>query len=241
MNVVAPPRTSAPLGRPRQFDEEAVLQNLTALFWRQGYAQTSMAEIVESSGVHKPSLYRTFGSKEQLFAIVLRRYLAERMAMFAALVEHAGPGIDGAHRFFDLFEQDAGTAQGRDGCLMVMASNELRGSLVGYDFSADYRHQMGEQIKVLVSRATEAHTAAHTAELIQARTDLITTYLLGVHVIMRSGVDADELHRYLRGIHVAIEDWRTPSRSLGSASSAAYAAERDECGERDALTPEQHT
>ena len=32
--------TKAAVGRPRLFDEEAVLAALTALFWRQGYAQT---------------------------------------------------------------------------------------------------------------------------------------------------------------------------------------------------------
>ena len=55
-------------GRPRLFDEEAVLDELTGLFWEKGYAQTSMADLVHASGVHKSSLYSTFGSKEELFS-----------------------------------------------------------------------------------------------------------------------------------------------------------------------------
>ncbi|MGB5523380.1 MAG: helix-turn-helix domain-containing protein, partial [Polyangiales bacterium] len=51
-------------GRPRLFDEGAVLDELTALFWRKGYSQTSMADLVDASGVHKSSLYSTFGTKE---------------------------------------------------------------------------------------------------------------------------------------------------------------------------------
>ena len=78
--------TKAPVGRPRRYDEESVLEALTALFWRQGYAQTSMADIVETSGVHKPSLYRTFGSKEELFTKVLHRYLDQRMSQFSTLI-----------------------------------------------------------------------------------------------------------------------------------------------------------
>ncbi|AXT85022.1 TetR/AcrR family transcriptional regulator [Aeromicrobium sp. A1-2] len=195
----------ATIGRPRLFDEEAVLAELTGLFWRQGYGQTSMADIVQASGVHKPSLYRIFGTKEELFAIVLRRYLAERIAMFAALIEQSGPGVAGIHRFLDGFELDATSPHGRNGCLMVMASNELHGKLPDYDFAADYRQQMREQIATLVARAVPEGSA--DTELTQARTDLFTAYLLGLQVIMRSDARADEIHQYLHAMHVTIDTW----------------------------------
>lgn len=194
---------NATIGRPRLFDEEAVLTRLTDLFWRQGYSQTSMANIVDSSGVHKPSLYRTFGTKEELFARVLRRYLAERMAMFATLIEKSGHGLSAIHVFLDLFESDAVSERGRDGCLMVMASNELRGNLPGYDFSADYRYQMGEQISVLVSQALPGSESA----VIESRSDLLTTFLLGLQVILRSGADRGEIHRYLQAMHATADAW----------------------------------
>ncbi len=195
----------ATIGRPRLFDEDAVLAELTALFWRQGYGQTSIADIVEASGVHKPSLYRIFGTKEELFATVLRRYLAERITMFAALIDRAGPGIDGVHRFLEMFEEDAISERGRDGCLMVMSSNELRGTLPGYDFSTDYRRQMREQIRTLIAQALPTEAAG--SEIVQARTDLLTTYLLGLQVIMRSGADAEEIHQYLHAMHVTVDAW----------------------------------
>lgn len=193
------------IGRPRLFDEETVLSALTALFWRQGYGQTSMTDIVEASGVHKPSLYRTFGSKEELFAIVLRRYLAERTAMFEAAIESAGTGVEGVHNFLNTFEADAVSEHGRDGCLMVMASNELRGTLSGYDFSADYRRMLREQIGTLIARAAAAGVWAPA--LVEARTDLLTTYLLGLQVIMRSGADAQEIHQHLTAMHVTADSW----------------------------------
>ncbi|MGA7396340.1 MAG: TetR/AcrR family transcriptional regulator [Solirubrobacterales bacterium] len=193
------------IGRPRQFDEEAVLSKLTTLFWQQGYGQTSMTEIVEASGVHKPSLYRTFGTKEELFATVLRRYLAERIVMFAAMIDQAGPGIEGLHRFLEMFESDAISERGRDGCLMVMASNELRGTLPGYDFSTDYRRQMRGQIRNLISRALPE--SEEDSEIVEARTDLFTTYLLGLQVIMRSGAAADEIHQYLKAMHLTVDAW----------------------------------
>lgn len=195
----------ASVGRPRLFNEESVLSTLTTLFWRQGYSQTTIADIVESSGMHKPSIYRTFGSKEELFAKVLRRYLAERMAMFATMIEQAGSGVQGVHRFLDLFEDDAISERGGDGCLLVMASNELRGQLPGYDFATDYRHHMREQLQVLVSRARSEGDV--DAGIVAARTDLLTAYLLGLQVIMRSGADAAEIHQYLNAMHVTVDSW----------------------------------
>lgn len=194
---------NATIGRPRLFDEEAVLARLTALFWRQGYSQTSITDLVDASGVHKPSLYRTFGTKEELFATVLRRYLAERTGMFDALIEQAGPGIEGVHTFLRLFEVDAVSERGRDGCLMVMASNELRGTLPGYDFSAEYRQAMRGQIRGLIDRALPDCDPG----LVRARTDLLTTYLLGLQVILRSGADAEEIHQHLHAMHVTVDTW----------------------------------
>lgn len=191
------------MGRPRGYDEEAVLDALVPLFWRQGYHQTSMADIVAATGVHKPSLYRTFGSKEELFATVLRRYLAERIAGFAAAVEHAGDGVTGVHLFLDAFEAESLSERGCDGCLLVMASSELRGRLPGYDFAADYRHQMREQLTVLVARATDPHDRA----LVETRTDLLTTCLLGIQVLLRSGAGPDDVRRHLAALHATVDTW----------------------------------
>ncbi|MDZ8200576.1 helix-turn-helix domain-containing protein [Microbacterium sp. SSW1-59] len=199
---------SVTVGRPRLFDEDVVLGELTGLFWRHGYAQTSMSQIVEISGMHKPSLYRAFGSKDELFARVLRRYLAERMGAFAAMIDSSGSGPEAVHRFLDLFETDAVSARGRDGCLMVMASNELRGHLHEYDFAADYREQMRACLSVLVARACGVDEAAAAgAEVVRTRTDLLTTYLLGMHVIMRSGAPASEIHDFLRALHQTVDLW----------------------------------
>ncbi|GAA4722478.1 TetR/AcrR family transcriptional regulator [Isoptericola chiayiensis] len=194
-----------PAGRPRSFDEESVLAELTALFWRQGYGQTSMSDIVAASGVHKPSLYRAFGGKDELFTTVLRRYLRERMEMFTRLIAEAGPGVDGVHRFLDLVGVDAASERGRDGCLMVMSSNELRGTLGDYDFGADYRRQMHEVLGTLVRRTLPG--APDDDVVLRLRTDLLTTHLLGLHVVMRSGASSEEIGRCLAAMHHVVDTW----------------------------------
>lgn len=61
-------------GRPRGFDREAALETATRLFWRKGYAATSVSDLTEAMGIGSPSLYAAFGSKEGLYAEALRHY-----------------------------------------------------------------------------------------------------------------------------------------------------------------------
>jgi AcrR family transcriptional regulator len=63
-----------PAGRKRSFDEDQVLERAMQVFWRQGYAGTSLSDLTEALGINKPSLYAAFGNKEQLFARALSRY-----------------------------------------------------------------------------------------------------------------------------------------------------------------------
>lgn len=61
-------------GRPRAFDEQRALDGAIDVFWRLGYEGASLAELTQGMGINKPSLYATFGSKEQLFVRALERY-----------------------------------------------------------------------------------------------------------------------------------------------------------------------
>jgi AcrR family transcriptional regulator len=63
-----------PGGRPRAFDPEAALDAALEVFWRQGYEGTSLTDLTAAMGVNKPSLYASFGNKEELFAAALDRY-----------------------------------------------------------------------------------------------------------------------------------------------------------------------
>ncbi len=193
------------VGRPRLFNEDAVLDELVSLFWRQGYAQTSMSDIVGASGVHKPSLYRTFGTKEELFATVLRRYLSERETMLAELIAASRPGIDGVHDFLDKIEADALTDAGQYGCLFVNASIELRGSSPGFEHFADeYRQIMRRHLRSLVERVRPA-----TDDVVDQRTDLLFTLILGFRVTVRSSTGTDEARRAMAAMHAAVETWQS--------------------------------
>jgi AcrR family transcriptional regulator len=63
------------MGRPREFDVEKALDLALQVFWRKGYEGASMADLTETMGITKPSLYSAFGNKEELFRKALDRYV----------------------------------------------------------------------------------------------------------------------------------------------------------------------
>ncbi|MEM7116330.1 MAG: TetR/AcrR family transcriptional regulator [Chloroflexota bacterium] len=64
-------------GRRRAFDIDVALEKAMRLYWKNGYTNTSLEEIIQTIGITKPSLYAAFGNKEQLFIAALERYLQQ--------------------------------------------------------------------------------------------------------------------------------------------------------------------
>jgi AcrR family transcriptional regulator len=63
------------IGRPREFDREAALEDAMFQFWRKGFAATSMNDLCDAMGVRSPSLYAAFGSKEALYLEAVEHYV----------------------------------------------------------------------------------------------------------------------------------------------------------------------
>ena len=61
-------------GRPRAFDRAQALNKALEVFWRQGYAPASVADLCKAMRINPPSLYATFGNKAALFLEALHHY-----------------------------------------------------------------------------------------------------------------------------------------------------------------------
>jgi AcrR family transcriptional regulator len=66
------------MGRPREFDMDAALDEAMEVFWRRGYEGATIAELTGAMGINPPSLYAAFGNKEGLLKAALDRYMVVR-------------------------------------------------------------------------------------------------------------------------------------------------------------------
>ncbi|MEU9616728.1 TetR/AcrR family transcriptional regulator [[Kitasatospora] papulosa] len=65
------------MGRPRAFDEDEAVRAAVGLFGGRAYDGVSVDDLVSHLGVHRNSLYKTFGSKRGLYLVALRRHIAD--------------------------------------------------------------------------------------------------------------------------------------------------------------------
>ena len=63
------------MGRPKGFSREEVLEKAMPVFWKYGFADTSLQELERATGVNKSGLYTEFRNKGDLFVACLRHYL----------------------------------------------------------------------------------------------------------------------------------------------------------------------
>jgi AcrR family transcriptional regulator len=66
------------MGRPKKFNREGVLEKAIPVFWKNGFAGTSVHELEAATGVNKSGLYSEFEGKEDLFLAALHHYLEHR-------------------------------------------------------------------------------------------------------------------------------------------------------------------
>ncbi len=185
------------MSRLRKFNEEEVLQTALRLFWDKGYDGTSLADLMDATGLTKSSLYKAFGSKEALFWRVVERYQRDYLDFrHAALAEPTPRRI--AEKLLDgIIDLQSGRVN-PVGCL------ELNTSLAGSLDSAPIRLELirGRELfrQVLRDRFEEASA---TAPLPVGMTSddaasLIISLIQGLAVQAKGGAGPETAQRVVR-------------------------------------------
>lgn len=108
--------------RPREFDEEEVLQRAMVVFWTKGYRATTPNNLLEAMELSKGSLYSAFGSKRKLFLRCLN-YYAEQIESQLKL-KLANPDIRQGLIEIGIEVMNA-ACNNKTGCLIYNSASEL--------------------------------------------------------------------------------------------------------------------
>lgn len=170
--------------RPREFDEEVVLDAAVECFWQRGYAATSVRDLIETTGLTGASLYNAFGDKRSLFRTALDRYvessIGERIKRCEAL-----PPREAIAAFFDEILRRSLNDRHRKGCMLVNSALELA------PHDAEFRKIIAgvlARIEAFFLRCIEAGQAAGTITRslpAQSIAHHLLGVLMGVRVLAR--------------------------------------------------------
>jgi TetR/AcrR family transcriptional regulator, transcriptional repressor for nem operon len=115
------------MSRPREFDDQAVVDAAMAVFWEKGYEGTSTQDLCERTGLGRGSLYNAFGSKHRLYEEALRRYAeVPARAQLDMLAESGSVRERLRDLMLGMIEVDMADP-GRRGCLALNAATEPGG------------------------------------------------------------------------------------------------------------------
>jgi AcrR family transcriptional regulator len=77
----------------KQFNEGEALERAMHVFWRRGYAATSMQDLAQATGVLRGSLYNAYGDKQSIFLLAFARYKQHYLAAVRERMKAADPAV----------------------------------------------------------------------------------------------------------------------------------------------------
>ncbi|MGI5506611.1 TetR/AcrR family transcriptional regulator [Lentzea sp. CA-135723] len=182
------------IGRPREFDTEAVLDSAMRVFWAKGYEGATMSDLTTATNLKPGSIYAAFGSKTGLFKQAVEHYISTIFAYGPAAL--AAPTAREVVRLFLLGAVDATTgADTPAGCLLVQSA--LSPGDTALEAKAELNARWRSAEEVLTSRFTRASEEGD----LPAGTDPrdVAVYVLsvsqGIAVQASTGASREQLRR----------------------------------------------
>ena len=112
------------MARPREFDEEEVLDAAMQCFWAQGYEATSVKDLIERTGLTAASLYNAYGDKRAMFRTALDHYIEKSIGARLGKCETLPPREAIRSFFDDILRRSLGDRE-RKGCMLVNSALEI--------------------------------------------------------------------------------------------------------------------
>ena len=116
------------MARRREFNEDEVLDRALEVFWRRGYAATSIEDLTAATGLGRGSLYGAFRDKESLYLTCLRRYTLRGQGAVLKALQHPDPRQAIATAFAEIADRFSDPRY-PPGCLQT--NTVLEGASVG--------------------------------------------------------------------------------------------------------------
>jgi TetR/AcrR family transcriptional regulator, transcriptional repressor for nem operon len=111
--------------KSKLFDQEEVLDKIMNLFWEKGFNGTSIDDLVQTAGINRSSLYDTFGDKESLYLLALKRYREKSKDFIEQSCQKETSPRKKIESFFAYTIKDILNEEYGKGCFMLNATSEL--------------------------------------------------------------------------------------------------------------------
>ncbi len=210
--VSAKPDAPKKRGRPRAYDPDLALTRAMDVFWKDGFAGTSLDELSAATGMNRPSLYGAFGDKRELYIKAYQHYRERSRAGMVELLRQGLPLRQLLQRVFDLaLDIYFSGEEGPRGCFTVLtaASDAV--------FDPEIRAMVQSAVRELdrafadVFKAAQAKGELSRDANPEALASLLTATIHTVAVRARARVPRKDLEAIAKGL-IDLVCGRAPGR-----------------------------
>ncbi|XEC94813.1 TetR/AcrR family transcriptional regulator [Paenibacillus tarimensis] len=181
------------MARSKEFEESAVLDKAMRLFWEQGYEKTSMTDLVEHMGIHRRSMYDTFGDKHTLFLKAMDRYGDKVSVALAGGVKRSKTATEALQFISGFMISEEGDSP--SGCLMVSSAVELAARDAEVDTKSTVAFTATEQLLkeiILWGQQNGEFITDYDAEELA---EYLHNVGVGLRALARTSIAKEKLHR----------------------------------------------
>jgi AcrR family transcriptional regulator len=182
-------------GRPREFDREQALLAAMRLFWKHGYAGTSLADLQRvMGGIRAPSFYAAFGSKEALFREAVARYSETEGAPMVHALATGATARSAIERLLRAAVRTFSTSGNPRGCFLVLGAVNCTPANKGVElFMRDQRDFREKVIHARLERGVVEGDVSAATDL-KALASFYATVLNGMALQARDGASRKTLN-----------------------------------------------
>ncbi|CZQ95618.1 transcription regulator ysia c-terminal [Trichococcus palustris] len=179
------------MARSKEFNEEEALDKAMEIFWKQGYEKTSVQDLVDQMGIHRRSLYDTFGDKHSLFVQTLERYESLITSQIKKQITEDMTTVESIRKIFELAIYSDNTYP--KGCLLVNTAVEL--SLLDDEVSQRIKAAFKQTEKLIADLLRKGQAKGEVASSfdISELSRYIHNALIGVRVSVKMAANQKEL------------------------------------------------
>jgi len=180
--------------------KDEVLEKVMLLFWRKGYFNTSIDNIVKETGMSRAVMYKYFKDKEGLFEAILNHYINNITSKAVEALKEKGRKLDPIYNFFQQFGTENHHEMLQYGCLLLATASDypLHDERIKKIITST-SNNMEELFYNILLKAKESDVLVENIDCKTTASFLVGS-LFGLMALYRSGSHKLIIDNFIKGI-----------------------------------------
>ncbi|WP_166360293.1 TetR/AcrR family transcriptional regulator [Pseudomonas akapageensis] len=163
------------------------------LFWLNGYATTSISQLVEATGVTATSLYAIYGDKEGLFRAAVEHYWAGRAQYVEQLCQQSTTAREAVHAVLAAAAEGMLDEAHPPGCMLALSTLNCPAEAAHlHEFVLGFRRLWERNLAERIQRGVEEGDVPRGVD-VAVMVDLVSTVIYGMSIRARDGTTSESL------------------------------------------------